>query len=84
MLCGELDAGEMFLRRDHQSSWSGIGQEGNTGVVNRKGLHFSAGDRVKAKAQVFKKGCCKLDLTVYLRILRENSGKWNRKEANAQ
>lgn len=32
-----------------------------------KGLHFSAEERMRAKTQVFKGGCCKLDPTVYLR-----------------
>lgn len=44
---------ELFLRNDQQSLWSGTWQEGNTGIVTRKGLGFPAEERVKAKARVF-------------------------------
>lgn len=37
-----------------------------------------------AEAGVSMESCSELDLTIYLRILMESSGKWNRKEANAR
>lgn len=80
MLCGELGTGRDVSEKQPPALVEGClaGKEHRSHLQERPSLFSRGEDESKGSGLSGK-----LDLTVYQRILRANSSKWNGKEADA-